>query len=261
MSSKNNGRRPAVVGNWKMNGDIRANEKLLTAMRTTADRSQIAASVDVAICPAYPYIGQASTWLGDTEVQWGAQDVCEHVNGAFTGAVSAMMLADLGCKFSLVGHSERRQLFGETDATVAQKVARLFDADLSAIICVGETLEEREAGITESVLVRQIDAVSHVIKSARASRLMIAYEPVWAIGTGKTASPIEAQEAHLSIRTRLHECGVTFADEIRILYGGSVKASNASEIFAMPDVDGGLVGGASLLANDFFAICRAAIPQ
>ena len=261
MSRTNTGRRPAVIGNWKMNGDKPSNEKLLSAIKTTGDRSQIAAAVDVAVCPSYPYFGQASNWLGDTEVQWGAQDVCEFENGAYTGAVSAMMLADLGCKFSLVGHSERRHLFGETDTEVAHKVARLLAADLSAIICIGETLDEREAGITESVLVRQIDAVSQVIKTSRADRVIIAYEPVWAIGTGKTASPNEAQEAHHSIRNRLRECGIAYAEDVRILYGGSVKPANAAEIFSMPDVDGGLIGGASLQANDFLAICRAAVPQ
>jgi triosephosphate isomerase (TIM) len=241
-----------------MNGDIRANEHLLTSMRITADRSQIAAAITVGVCPPFPYLGQTSTWLGDTEIQWGAQDVCIKSSGAYTGEVSAMMLADLGCKFALVGHSERRALFGDTDEAVAAKTAQLLAADLTAIICVGETLEEREAGITESVLVRQIDAVSDVIKASRAQRVLIAYEPVWAIGTGRTASPLEAQQAHAAIRFRLGECGVTFSDEIRILYGGSVKPSNAAEIFSMQDVDGGLIGGASLLADDFFAICRIA---
>ncbi len=252
------GRKPAVIGNWKMNGDIRANELLLTSMRTTADSSQIAASVNIGVCPPFPYLGQSSTWLSDTEIQWGAQDVCNKASGAFTGEVSAMMLADFGCRFALVGHSERRAYFGDTDEIIAQKAAQLLAADLTAVICVGETLEEREAGITESVLVRQIDAVSEVVKGSRANRVILAYEPVWAIGTGRTASPLEAQQAHAAIRLRLGECGVTFAEEIRILYGGSVKPSNAAELFSMADVDGGLIGGASLLADDFFAICRSA---
>jgi triosephosphate isomerase (TIM) len=251
-------RKPAVIGNWKMNGDIRANEHLLTSMRTTADRAQIASQVDIGVSPPFLYLGQTSTWLGDTEIQWGAQDVCYKASGAYTGEVSAMMLADLGCRFALVGHSERRAMFGETDEMVAAKVAQLLTADLTAVICVGETLEEREAGITESVLVRQIDAVSEVIKGSRHHRVIIAYEPVWAIGTGRTATPLEAQQAHAAIRLRLGECGVSFADDLRILYGGSLKPSNAAELFSMADVDGGLIGGASLLADDFFAICRAA---
>jgi triosephosphate isomerase len=250
-------RKPFVVGNWKMNGDLVANEHLFTALRSAIDR-QLLAQADCAVCPPFPYLGQAAAWLGDTGIEWGAQNVSSFDNGAFTGEVSAAMLAELGCRWAIVGHSERRTLLGEDDATVAQKAARVLARDLGVIVCVGETLEEREGERTEQVLARQVDALAALAPGARADRFVVAYEPVWAIGTGRTASPEQAQAAHLFIRQRLAAIGVAQAAQVRILYGGSVKASNAAGLFTKPDIDGGLIGGASLVADDFVAILRAA---
>ncbi len=249
-------RKPFVVGNWKMNGELIANEHLFTALRASIERSMLS-QVDVAILPPYPYLGQASAWLGDTEMSWGAQDVASFENGAFTGEVSASMLRDLGCRWVTVGHSERRTLLGETDDLVAHKAERALAQDIGVIVCVGETLEDREGGRTDDVLARQIDALARLTPGVRADRFVIAYEPVWAIGTGRTASPDQAQAAHVFIRSRLVQAGAD-APRIRILYGGSVKPANATALFAMPDIDGGLIGGASLVAEEFVAICRSA---
>ena len=249
-------RKPFVVGNWKMNGDLVANEHLFTALRSGIDRSLLS-QVDVAILPPYPYLGQASAWLGDTDMSWGAQDVASFDNGAFTGEVSASMLRDLGCRWVTVGHSERRALLGETDDVVSHKAQRALSQDIGVVACVGETLDDREAGRTEVVLATQIDALAAVAASARIERFVVAYEPVWAIGTGRTASPEQAQAAHAFIRARLAAAGAD-ARRIRILYGGSVKPSSAPGLFLMPDIDGGLIGGASLIAEEFVAICRSA---
>jgi len=252
-----NPRKPFVVGNWKMNGDIVANERLFAALRSSIDR-RLLGQVDCAVCPPYPYLGQAAARLGDSGIQWGAQDVASFDNGAYTGEVSAAMLVDLGCRWAIVGHSERRTLLAEDDATVARKAERALAANLGVIVCVGETLEEREQERTEAVLARQIDALAPVAPSASAARFVVAYEPVWAIGTGRTATPEQAQAVHRFIRGRLAALGVVEADAVRILYGGSVKPSNAATLFAMPDIDGGLIGGASLVADDFVAILRCA---
>ncbi|MFO1200639.1 MAG: triose-phosphate isomerase [Burkholderiaceae bacterium] len=250
-------RTPLVVGNWKMNGDLVANETLYAALRAGVDRSLLGAC-DAAICPPYPYLGQAATWLGDTGIAWGAQNVAAWDNGAYTGEVSAAMLADLGCKWAIVGHSERRTLLAESDATVVDKAARALAAGIGAIVCVGETLDEREGGHTEDVLARQVAALARIAPAAVPSHFVVAYEPVWAIGTGRTATPDQAQSAHAFIRARLADAGVAESAKVRILYGGSVKASNAASLFAMPDIDGGLIGGASLVADDFVAIIRSA---
>ncbi|HWS76682.1 MAG TPA: triose-phosphate isomerase [Quisquiliibacterium sp.] len=249
-------RKPLVVGNWKMNGDLVANERLFTALRSSIDRGLLA-QVDVAVCPPYPYLGQAAAWLGDTGIAWGAQDVASFENGAFTGEVSAAMVSDLGCRWAIVGHSERRTLLGETDEVVAQKARRALDHDVGVIVCVGETLEERERGAEEAVLGRQLDALSS-LSGASADRFVLAYEPVWAIGTGRTATPEQAQSMHAFIRGRLASGGFGEAARVRILYGGSVKAANAGSLFGMADIDGGLIGGAALVAEDFGAICRSA---
>ncbi len=249
-------RKPLVVGNWKMNGDLVANERLFTALRTSIDR-QLLAQADVAVCPPFPYLGQASAWLGDTGISWGTQDVAAFENGAYTGEVSAAMAADLGCRWAIVGHSERRSLLGETDETVARKARRALEQDVGVIVCVGETLDEREQGAAEEVLARQVGALSG-LASAGGERFVVAYEPVWAIGTGRTASPEQAQAMHAFIRDRLAAAGFAEAGRVRILYGGSVKAANASGLFAMPDIDGGLIGGAALVADDFASICRSA---
>ena len=253
-------RKPLVAGNWKMNGDIASNEQLFTALRAAPERVP-AAQVEVVVCPPYPYLGQAAAWLGDTGVAWGAQDVSAHPNGAHTGEVSASMLADLGCRWVVIGHSERRQA-GATDEQVAAKLARCAAHEIGVIACVGETLAEREAGATETVLARQLDAIASTLLAGGASaapgRFVLAYEPVWAIGTGRTASPDTAQAAHRFLRERLAVRGYRESGYVRILYGGSVKANNAAALFAMPDVDGGLIGGASLVADEFLDICRAA---
>lgn len=250
-------RKPLVAGNWKMNGDIVSNEHLFTGLRAALERTALS-QVDIAVCPPFPYIGQAAAWLGDTGIALGAQDVAAFPNGAYTGEVSAAMLADLGCKWVIVGHSERRTLAGETDAIVASKLQMALAHEIGVIACVGESLEERESGQAEAVIGRQVEALAPVMAPLAADRVVIAYEPVWAIGTGQTASPDTAQEMHAYIRGRLREGGVRAADGIRILYGGSVKPSNASSLFAMPDIDGGLIGGASLVAEDFMNICRCA---
>jgi len=250
-------RKPLVAGNWKMNGDIVSNEHLFTGLRAALERTAIS-QVDIAVCPPFPYIGQAAAWLGDTGIALGAQNVAAFPNGAYTGEVSASMLADLGCRWVIVGHSERRTLAGETDGIVASKLQMALAHEIGVIACVGESLEEREAGQAEAIIGRQIDALAPVMAPLGADRIVIAYEPVWAIGTGRTASPETAQEMHAFIRARLRERGVRAADAIRILYGGSVKASNAATLFAMPDIDGGLIGGASLVADDFMNICRCA---
>jgi len=254
-------RKPLVAGNWKMNGDIVSNEHLFTALRASLERAALP-QVEVVVCPPYPYLGQAAAWLGDTGIAWGAQDVSAFGNGAYTGDVSASMLLDLGCQWSIVGHSERRQLAGETDDQVAAKVSMCAAHGVGVIACIGETLEEREAGATEAVLGRQVDAIAVALVGAAqplpVGRIVLAYEPVWAIGTGRTASPDIAQAAHRFVRERLAARGLRDAGAVRILYGGSVKAGNAASLFAMPDVDGGLIGGASLVADDFLEICRAA---
>ena len=255
-------RKPLVAGNWKMNGDTVSNERLFTALRGELGRAPLA-QVEVVVCPPYPYLGQAAAWLGGTDIVWGAQDVSALPNGAYTGDVSAAMLVDLGCRWSIIGHSERRQLAGETDDQVAAKVSLCAAHGIGVIACIGETLDEREAGATETVLGRQVDAIAAALTGAAqalpAESVVLAYEPVWAIGTGRTASPEIAQAAHRFIRARLAARGYRDADATRILYGGSVKPGNAASLFALPDVDGGLIGGASLVADDFMAICRAAV--
>jgi len=252
-------RAPLVLGNWKMNGHTAFAEALLGALITGVGNLDPAdgTRVGVGVCPPFPYLGLAAARLSGSGVGWGGQNVSEHADGAYTGEVSAAMLADLGCGWALVGHSERRTLFGETDAQVAAKAARALAAGLAPVVCVGETRGEREAGQTESVLGRQVDAVCGVLRGA-GGRFVMAYEPVWAIGTGLTATPDQAQAAHAFIRARLAGGSVAEAAGVRVLYGGSVKPGNAATLFAQPDVDGGLIGGASLDAGDFVAICRAA---
>ena len=236
-----------VVGNWKMNGGLAQNAALLSALaagwRAGADR-------EMAVCVPFPYLTQAKELLAGSAIAWGAQDVSEHASGAFTGEVSAGMIAEFGARYALAGHSERRQFHGERDEQVAAKAKAALAAGLTPIVCVGETLAEREAEQTSAVVTRQIDAVIRALGTAMA-RTVVAYEPVWAIGTGRTASPEQAQEVHALLRGRLASAG---AADVRLLYGGSVKAANAASLFGMPDVDGGLVGGASLDAREFLAI-------
>jgi len=239
-----------VVGNWKMNGGLAFNAALLVALlagwRPRTDRA-------MAVCVPFPYLGQARDALTGSPVAWGAQDVSAHAAGAHTGEVAASMVAEFGCRHAIVGHSERRQRHGETDDVVAAKARAALGAGLVPIACVGETLAERDAGDTRSVVLRQLDAVLQAV-GAEAGRLVYAYEPVWAIGTGRTATPGQAQEVHAWLRERLAAAG---APDAALLYGGSVKAANAAALFAMPDIDGGLVGGASLEADEFLGIARA----
>jgi triosephosphate isomerase (TIM) len=261
MSAAKARRKPLVIGNWKMNGDSAMAGHLLSVLRDALAPSLLDAA-DVAVCPPYPYLSLAASSLAGSRIGWGAQDVSDRDNGAFTGEVSAAMLGDLGCRFALVGHSERRTLFGETDASVALKVGQCLAAGVVPVVCVGETLAEREAGQAEQVLGRQLDAVLPVLaKAAGPDRFVVAYEPVWAIGTGQTATPQQAQAMHAFIRGRLGSGGIGGVGDaagVRLLYGGSAKPSNAAELFAQPDVDGGLIGGAALVAADFVQVCAAA---
>jgi triosephosphate isomerase len=218
-----------------------------------------AAAVEVLVCPPFVHLADVARQLAGSRIALGAQDVCAEECGAHTGEVSAAMLADLACRYVIVGHSERRALYGETDDLVARKFVAAGRHDLTPILCVGETLAERERGATEAVVVRQLDAVLAQAGVAAFGSAVIAYEPVWAIGTGLTAKPAQAQEVHALIRGRIAQKDDTIAASLRVLYGGSVKAANAAELFAMPDVDGGLIGGASLKADEFARICDAAL--
>jgi len=238
-----------VVGNWKMNGALASNARLLA--RLVEGARDVARPM--AVCVPFPYLAQAEAALSGSPVAWGAQDVSAHAAGAHTGEVAASMVAEFGCRHAIVGHSERRQRHGETDAIVAAKARAALGAGLVPIACVGETLAERDAGETRSVVLRQLDAVLQAV-GEDAARLVYAYEPVWAIGTGRTATPGQAQEVHGWLRERLAAGGAAAAP---LLYGGSVKAANAAALFDMPDIDGGLVGGASLEAGEFLGIARA----
>jgi triosephosphate isomerase len=242
-----------VAGNWKMHGNLSANQDLLQAVRAGA-----VGGAEIAVCVPYPYLAQAQGQLAGSKVAWGAQDVSEHAQGAYTGEVSAAMLAEFGCRYVLVGHSERRSFYGDTDAVVAAKFVAAQKSGLIPVLCVGETLAEREAGVTGEVVTRQLDAVLSAAGVDAFSGAVVAYEPVWAIGTGRTATPEQAQEVHGLIRARFIRDSATVAGGLRILYGGSVKPGNAKELFGQPDIDGGLIGGASLVAADFLAIHAAA---
>ena len=248
-------RRPMVAGNWKMHGSRAANQALLAELEMSLKADW---PIDIVVFPPFVYLSDAARLLEDGRMGVGAQDVCAESGGAFTGELSAAMLKDVGCGYVIVGHSERRRWYHEDDALVARKFAAALAAGLTPVLCVGETLEEREAKLTEAVIGRQLDAVIAMHGIGGFARAILAYEPVWAIGTGRTASPIQAQDAHFFLRNRIHAQDAKMARHLRILYGGSVKAGNAAELFAMPDVDGGLVGGASLSADEFQQICAAA---
>jgi triosephosphate isomerase len=239
-----------VVGNWKMHGSRASNAELLAAL--LAGRPYAA---DVAVCAPFVFIGDVAATLARSDIRWGAQDVSAHDQGAFTGEVSAAMLAECGCRYAIVGHSERRALHGESDELVASKAQAALARGVTPIVCVGETLAERDAGQTEAVVKRQLSVVIHQLAHC-AAEMVVAYEPVWAIGTGRTASPEQAQAVHRVLRAQLH-AATGRGEAMKILYGGSVKADNAPALFAQPDIDGGLIGGASLKAADFIAICRA----
>ncbi len=248
-------RRPMVAGNWKMHGSRSANGALLAELE---QRLTPEWQVDVVVFPPFVYLADAVRMLDESDIAVGAQDVCAEPLGALTGQVAALMLKDVGCRYVIVGHSERRRLFHEDDVLVARKFGAALQAGLTPILCVGETLEEREADRTEAVVARQLEAVAAMNGVSSFSQAIVAYEPVWAIGTGRTASPAQAQAVHAYLRGRIGARDAKIAKGLRILYGGSVKASNAAELFSMPDVDGGLVGGASLSADEFLDICAAA---
>jgi triosephosphate isomerase len=248
-------RQPLVAGNWKMNGSLSSVRELLAGIKAGVDA---ASKSEVAVCPPFVFIPQAQADLAESPVAWGGQNLSTEASGAFTGEVAASMLLDFGCTYVIVGHSERRTLYDEDDALVARKFAVARAAGLKPILCVGETLEERENGVTEAVVARQIDAVIELEGAEALADGVIAYEPVWAIGTGVTATPEQAQEVHAFIRDRVGQRNTDVAQKLRVLYGGSMKPDNAVELMAKPDIDGGLIGGASLKALDFLAICKAA---
>ena len=244
-------RRKLVVGNWKMHGSRVANAELLAAL--VGARPYAA---DVAVCVPFPYLADTAMTLAISDVRWGAQDISAHEQGAYTGEVSSAMLSELGCRYAIVGHSERRAQHAESDALVAAKAQAALAHGVTPIVCVGETLAQRDAGQTQDVVKRQLSVVIHQLAHC-AGEIVVAYEPVWAIGTGRTATPEQAQQVHAVLRAQL-QAATGHADKMKILYGGSVKADNAKTLFAMADIDGGLIGGASLKAADFIAICRAA---
>ena len=252
-------RRYLVAGNWKMNGSRAANAALVA--QTVAGLARCK-DVEVVVCPPSVYLESVGQALQGTAIGLGAQNLCEQDKpGAFTGEIHGAMLNELGCAYVIVGHSERRALYGETDGVVAKKFRAAQACGLTPILCVGETLQQREAGETEAVLQRQLEAVLELCGPASFARAVMAYEPVWAIGTGRTATPQQAQEAHAFLRSQIAARDARIAAALRLLYGGSVKADNAATLFAGPDVDGGLIGGASLKADEFLAICAAAQAQ
>lgn len=242
-----------VAGNWKLNGSKESIKELLNGILAGMSGAKTA----VAVCAPYIYIPMVQEILEGTAVGYGSESISEHDSGAFTGEISGLMLNDFACQYAIVGHSERRTLFGEQDADTANKFSAARKHGLTPILCVGELLEDREAGTTEEVVARQLDAVIDLEGVGALADAVIAYEPVWAIGTGMTASPEQAQDVHAFIREKIAKLDEGVAKKVQILYGGSVNGGNANELFAMPDIDGGLIGGASLKAEDFLAICCA----
>lgn len=247
-------RRKLVAGNWKMNGSLAANAALVAGIKEGLP----AEVCDVAVCVPAPYLAQVQGAVAGSAVALGAQDMSAHASGAYTGEVSAAMLQEFGVQYVILGHSERRAYHGETDAAVAAKTVAALKAGLVPVVCVGETLEQREAGQTNEIVGGQLDIVLAALAAEDAARIVVAYEPVWAIGTGKTATPEMAQEVHAMLRARLAVKSAEAAAKVRILYGGSMKPDNAAQLLAMADIDGGLIGGAALKAADFLAIIKAA---
>lgn len=248
-------RRKLVVGNWKMNGRIAQNQALLQGVMDGVSKLQAA---DYVVCIPYPYLGQAQSLLNNSNVAWGAQNLCADESVSLTGAVSAFMLADYGCSYVIVGHSERRIQFHETDDTAATRFNAAEKAGITPIFCMGESKEERDSDWTEYVVGRQLDSIIRRFGAEVLSKAVLAYEPLWAVGTNIAATPGQAQKVHSFIRNRVAKCNASVAKNVRILYGGSLKPSNAAALFAMPDIDGGLVGRCSLDAKSFVAICKAA---
>jgi triosephosphate isomerase len=246
-------RRPLVAGNWKMHGS-----RTMAAELVAEIAAALPAQASVAVLPPFPYLDGLIALHGASAIAFGAQDLSEHAQGAYTGEVAGAMLKDIGCTYVLVGHSERRQYHGESDERVAAKFAAAQAAGLVPILCVGELLAEREGGATETVIARQLDAVIARAGIGAFARAVVAYEPVWAIGTGRTATPEQAQAVHAFMRGKFAALDATMASSLQLIYGGSVKSANAAELFGQPDVDGGLIGGASLVAKEFVAICASA---
>ncbi|MHB8623895.1 MAG: triose-phosphate isomerase [Sulfuricaulis sp.] len=248
-------RRPLVAGNWKMNG---SRAESLAILGTVKQGASSISKTELAVCPPFILIPLAAEKLAGSQISWGGQNLSVHKSGAYTGEVSGPMLKDFGCTYVIVGHSERRMFYGENDALVGEKYGAAQAVGLVPILCVGETLQEREGNQTQAVVARQLDAVIDKYGIGSMKGAVIAYEPVWAIGTGKTATPQQAQDMHYFIRDRLAAKDKTVATDVRILYGGSMKAGNAQDLLAQPDIDGGLIGGASLQPDEFLTICRAA---
>lgn len=252
-------RKPLIIGNWKMNGNLADNEQLLNTLCAARLLNESGDDFDVVVCPPSIYLADVRQQLSTSKIKYGAQNVSEHENGAYTGEISAAMLHDLGCSYVLLGHSERRSLNNESDEQIAGKFAAAVQAKITAVLCVGETLAQRQADETFSVIVEQITRVVEQVGIQAFSQAVIAYEPVWAIGTGETASPEQAQAVHQQIRQQLAEYDENIASSIQIVYGGSVNENNAQALFLQPDIDGALVGGASLKADKFITICQAAV--
>ena len=248
-------RTPLVAGNWKMNGSRESVDELVAGIKARAGDFT---GVEILVCPSYVFIQQVQEFISNTSIKLGAQDLNTEAGGAYTGEIAGPMLTDFGCDYVIVGHSERRALFGESNDVVAAKFAAAQQHKLLPILCVGETLEERQAGDTLKVIARQFDAVVDAVGIEAFADAVVAYEPVWAIGTGETATPDQAQEVHAALRAMPTERDAKIAADLRLLYGGSVKAANAADLFSMADIDGGLIGGASLKADEFLGICSAA---
>ncbi len=248
-------RKPLVAGNWKMNGTVATARDLAAAVVSGAANGKLGS--EIVICPPFAHLVPVAEVVAGSTVSIGAQNVFPRADGAYTGEVSATMLSDIGCRYAIVGHSERRAVLGESDSFVAEKVACLLEHDVVPIVCVGESLDERETGATEAVIERQLGAVLAAAGPSILPATVIAYEPVWAIGTGRTATPDQAQAVHAFIRGLLARAAPEAAGDTRILSGGSVNPDNAASLFAMPDIDGGLIGGAALAADSFLAICKA----
>ncbi len=250
-------RKKLVIGNWKMNGNFAANQALIAGLDAAINCSDAEFTTEIVVCPTFAYLQQLSELLKDSKIGLGAQDVSEYSEGAYTGEVSASMLTEFATKYVLVGHSERRTLFADNDQRVAQKFVAICNANMTPVLCIGETLQQREQGETEKVILSQLSAVLDVAGETQFASAVIAYEPIWAIGTGMTASPEQAQSVHAVIRQWLQQKLPKSAEQMQLLYGGSVKADNAKQLFAQEDIDGGLIGGAALDATAFIAICAA----
>ncbi len=248
-------RRTLIAGNWKMNGSLASIEALIAGIKTGLSEVDKA---DMAVCPPFVYIPRVRELIGDAPLALGSQNICDQASGAYTGEISGAMLQEFGCRYAIIGHSERRSLYGETDALIAARFAMALETGITPILCVGETLEQREADVTEQVVGEQLDAIIERSGIESIGQCVIAYEPVWAIGTGKTASPEQAQAVHAYIRGKLAAQNAEVAEKVQILYGGSMNAGNAAELLSQPDIDGGLIGGASLKADDFLAIGKSA---